>query len=304
MIRKILFIFSTLLVFFFLLNYPKSQQLINNYVYFSPCDIPITFRLGTISSQFNISQSEFLADVEEAANIWNNAYGKKLFSYDQKSSLPINLVYDGRQGISSDINNLNNQLEKQNKALNPQIEEYQNKVKEFESRLDKLNKQISYWNSKGGAPQDVFKQLTSEQSSLQKEADSLNAMARSLNQATTDYNAQVKDLNQEVNTFNQALQGKPEEGIYSSTPQGKQIIIYFNNTHKEFVHTIAHEMGHALGLPHNNNIRSVMYPRTNEIIAPSNDDLNSLVFACQKRSIFQNLIENIKTLVQQLQTQT
>lgn len=304
MIKKILLVLVAFLVLFFLLNPSKSQQLINSYIYFSPCDKPITYRLGTISPQFKISQSEFLSDIEDAADIWNRAYGKKLLSYDPKAHLPVSLVYDGRQGLSNNISDLNSQLEKQNRSLNPQIADYQTKVKDFQSRLDKLNQEVSYWNSKGGAPQDVYKQLTSEQSSLQQEAESLNAMARSLNQATTDYNSQVKNLNHEVNTFNQALQGKPEEGVYSVTEQGQQIIIYFDNTQNEFIHTIAHEMGHALGLQHNNNIRSIMYPRTNEIITPSSQDLNSLTLACQKRSIFQNLIDNVKILVKNFQTQS
>ena len=302
--KKLILLLAISGILFYLVFSGKLQILTNNYFYFSPCDKPIAFRLGTISPQFKISQSEFLNDVEDAADIWNKTYGKKLFIYDPKASLPISLVYDGRQGISNDINNLNSQLEKQTQTLNPQIEEYQNKVKDFQSRLDKLNQQISYWNSRGGAPEDVYKQLASEQSNLQQEADSLNTMAKSLNQATTDYNLQVKDLNREVNTFNQALQGKPEEGVYTTTSQGQQIIIYFDNGYKEFVHTIAHEMGHALGLAHNNNIKSIMYPRTNEIISPSNDDLNSLALACQKRSIFKNFIDNIKVLMQQIRTQT
>lgn len=304
MIKKILFVSAALLVLFFLLNLPKSQQLINSYIYFSPCDKPIEFRLGTISSQFKISQSEFLNDIEEAADIWNNTYGKKLFSYNAKAVFPISLVYDGRQGLSNDINNLNSQLEKQNQALNPQVQEYQIRVKDFQNRVDKLNQQVSYWNSHGGAPEDQYKKLTEEQRSLQQEAESLNAMAKSLNQSTTDYNSQVKTLNRDVSAFNQALQGKPEEEVYASTKDSRQIIIYFDNTHKEFVHTIAHEMGHALGIAHNNNIRSIMYPRTNEVVVPSKDDLNSLAAVCQKRSIFQNLINNIKVLVQQLRTQT
>lgn len=295
--KKIFFFVVFIVGFVLFLNLNKLSQLSNNFLYFSPCDNPVTFRLGTISPQFKISKTEFLIDAEEAADIWNRVYGKKIFSYDMKSELPINLVYDGRQGISDNIGDLNNQLEKQSQTLNPQIQEYQNKVKDFQSRLDKLNQQVSYWNGRGGAPEEVYKQLINEQSSLQQEADSLNAMAKSLNQSTTDYNSQVKDLNREVNTFNQALQGKPEEGVYISSQNGQQIIIYFNNTHNEFVHTIAHEMGHAIDLPHNNNIRSVMYPRTNEIITPSGEDLNSLALACQKRSIFRNLIDNANTLI-------
>ena len=51
---------------------------------------------------------------------------------------------------------------------------------------------------------------------------------------------------------------KPEEGIYD--PANQRIEVYFNINRSEMVHTIAHEFGHALDLPHNDNRLSIMFP--------------------------------------------
>jgi predicted Zn-dependent protease len=45
-------------------------------------------------------------------------------------------------------------------------------------------------------------------------------------------------------------------------------------------------MGHSLGLGHNSNPQSIMYPETNLITTPSVDDENALAQVCAKRSIF------------------
>ncbi len=80
---------------------------------------------------------------------------------------------------------------------------------------------------------------------------------------------------------------KPEEGIYISDENGRRIIIYFNISKNELVHTLAHEMGHALGIGHINSTTSIMYSRTTEILSLSNDDLTALSTVCRKISVFE-----------------
>ena len=295
--KIILLIVFLALVFTGFLNRTTLANTANNFLYQSPCQSPKTFRLGTVDPRFHITKDELLQDAQEAGGVWKNEQGMILMQYDPNSQMPINMVYDQRQYLDSQINNLNDQVAQQKDSLKPQIADYQQKAAEFKKESTDLNTQIDYWNTKGGAPQDVYNGLVAKQHSLQQEATQLSQMADQLNQSTDAYNQQIQQLNQKVNNYNNVLSYKPEEGLYTKDGTNEKIDIYFNNSRVELVHTLAHEMGHSLGLGHNSNPASVMYPYTNQAVTPSVDDENALTEVCKKQSVFAIAEQNIMYLI-------
>jgi DNA repair exonuclease SbcCD ATPase subunit len=281
-------------------NVPAVNAQVNNVLYSSPCATPKTFSIGTIDPRFNLSKDVLIQDAEEAGSVWKNDQGMVLMKYDPNSKLTINMVYDQRQSLDTQINSLNSQVQQQKQNLNPEISDYQKKVADYKQKSAALNTEIDYWNNKGGAPQDEYNKLNSEQKDLQTEETQLQQMASSLNQSTDQYNNQIQQLDQKVNNFNQALQYKPEEGLYIRNGNDEHIEIYFDNSRQELIHTLAHEMGHALGLQHNSNPQSIMYPQTTMAVTPSSDDLAALAQVCQKRSVFQTVATNVSELFQQV----
>ncbi len=292
----------TILIFTIILSLGYSQlnlhniQDLNNLFTYSYCDNPIHYKIDTVDPQFKISKEDFTANVDKAAQIWNRAENKNLFVYDPKGNLSINLIYDERQSLSNEINQLEGDIQNDKQSLNPKIDQYEKESADFKNKVAELNKKVQEWNSKGGAPPDEYKKIIDEQHFLQAEADKLNEMARSLNLSTREYNAEVGKLNQTINVFNNTLEQRPEEGIYKG-PENR-IEIYFNISQTELIHTLAHELGHALGISHINNPNAIMYFRTNQNIKLSTDDEKALEELCKRH----NYIEFVQIFVKDVIT--
>lgn len=267
-------------------------------LYFSVCDKPIAFHIGSVDPRFNISKAEFSSDVQQATSIWDKVADKQLFEENNRSALTINMVFDEKQYLVNQIDQLGNRLSQEKKTIQPEINQYESMSADFKKRVSDFNNEVAYWNAKGGAPPDEYEKLIKEQTDLQQTADQLNQMAQALNQSTEQYNQQITELNKTIGSFNQVIIERPEEGIYN--PNEDKIDIYFNVTHDELVHTIAHEFGHALGLSHVNDSSSIMYKMTSRTITATPQDIQALNLLCQKRNVFvvayNNIIQRLAAL--------
>ncbi len=263
--------------------YDRRASYASIYTALDPCKNPLSYRVDAVDRRFELTRDEVVKYSKEAADVWNDSVGRSLFVYDEAGTVSINMVFDSRQQASSNITKLDKNIDTEKGKLDQLIREHSTMVADFKNRLEAHNATVNSWNSRGGAPIEEYEKLVEEQKQLEIEAENLNEEAKRLNLATEDYNLQVGDLNRAIADFNEDLGRKPEEGLYIG-PENS-IEIYFNINRDELIHTIAHEFGHAKGVDHNNDPKSIMFPFSTTVIALSPQDLAGVLEVCRKRTI-------------------
>lgn len=248
----------------------------------SICDNPITYKIGSMDSRFNLSEEYFREKIEEAADTWESAYGKELFVYDSESKLDINLIYDERQENLDEIQDNETDVLNEAASVEEQNKIYEQKVADLEKQIEDLNEQIDYWNSKGGAPEAEFKYLTKMQEDLNKKAEELDNYANNLNKVVDEVNRNINNFNQMVSKFNNIVMEKPEIGLYTSGEE--KIDIYFFSDEDNLVDTLAHEMGHSLGLDHIEAEGAIMNPIISDDTLLTNADIELIKNYCSEHT--------------------
>lgn len=261
---------------------------------YSLCDEPIYYKIGQIDKEFGLSKDKLLAFTNQAGDIWNEKANRRLFVYRENGGerdLTIDLKFDKRQALKTKLDNLEGQVYKSDEELKQAIESFEGQVKDFNLRMAEFNSEILNWNEKGGAPQDVYRELQKKQEAFVEETKSLNKKNNDLSGAVKNFNLQVGVLNETIKDINIELSVRPEEGLFD--PNSNRIEIFFYSRQDELVHTLAHEFGHARGLNHVNGEKSIMYPFTTKILIPSDEDAGQLTEICRKRSV----AEDIKLII-------
>lgn len=244
---------------------------------------PIHYRIASIDPRFHVSMEQFIQITQQATDIWQKETGKVYFIYDPQAELAIHLIYSKQQVTTvnrqQDLSNLlqnkqqwqseNNEItlykqqieqatstiNQKQIALKNQLEQYQKDVKEF-----------NHGSSHKLTAQDLLRQqklLQQQSNQLQQEVAAHNQNIQLLNQKIGTLNQQQKHLAQSIDQFNLDQRAVPHlfhKGLF----ENNQILIFGFNSFDDLRLTLAHEFGHALGLGHTNDPKSLMYPKLQE----------------------------------------
>lgn len=266
----------------------------------SPCKKSMGYKIGAFDSRFGITAEQFIKTVDTSSSIWEEAVGKKLFYYDLQGPLTINLIYDERQEKTEKINDLALEIEnskdvaeslkrtqEQEKALYlasgeklmRDNEAYQVKYKAYAAKVDT-------YNTQGGAPKGEYEAMMLELEQLQQGAkdlemrrDDLLATMDSINKKVVRYNELVAYINGLIKKSNTLGAAEFTEGRF--VPRTNTVDIFQYNDSNKLLRVMTHELGHVLGINHNDNRYSIMYSFNSATTTTlSDEDREELVLLC------------------------
>lgn len=269
-----------------------------------PCSQPLEYSIGQIDPKFGLSKDDLVKLAGSAETVWEAPSGKNLFQYDPKVAFKINLIFDERQEqtlesgkLEENLNNLKlsqEAVEKQYSSLQGQytqkVSAYEKAVDSYHDRLKRYNTEVDFWNSQGGASPDKYDELQKEKkklkdlyNSLEKQRVEINNLAGKSNELITKENQIINRYNTDVATYKSKFGDTREfeKGLFN----GEGINIYQFQEKSDLELTLAHELGHYLGLAHVENPQSIMYyligDQNLDNPAPTEQDLAQLKTVCR-----------------------
>jgi hypothetical protein len=242
------------------------------------CKVPIAYRIGSIDERFELTPDEARAAASSAESMWEDATGRNLFTYDEDAEMVINFVFDGRQQYTTEERDLRAELDAKRNLSEEVREQYEDLVDDYEDLFDVYeerkrvyeeslaahNAEVARWNDTGGAPDDVYENLTNRQKMLSEEQKSLNAISYELNRLVSKINNISEEGNTLVSTYNSVVERyndrfAEEHEFTQGDYQGDKINIYQFIDEDELRLVLAHEFGHALSLDHVEDEKAIMH---------------------------------------------
>jgi predicted Zn-dependent protease len=247
-----------------------------------PCNEPLTYRIGNIDDRFGITEVELKKLMEEVSVLWSEATGNSVIHYHESGTINVNLIYAEQQLLTDSERQFRDRLSAEeqsisvaereyqhlNQTFNEMESEYREDSNRLQTEIEALNSWVNRMNNEGGFSDRDVEIFESRKQEIDQKTTELNRRAVQLQQAAERLNRTIDQLNRRidqknilVNEYNQTFTGTNRftQGAYENIGNQKRINIYQFSDHDELRLVIAHEVGHALGVGHVDNSKSIMY---------------------------------------------
>jgi hypothetical protein len=280
LLKNLLLLILGLIAGFYFLTYEKEEKIFTRAP--AVCEEPLTYQIGTIDSQFDITRKDVEIAMQTASALWSDALERPVTMMAEGTGITVNFIYDERQELVDGELRFRERIESEQFRMNQLQQQYDRNRDTFDSRsadyllladrakteLNELNSWVSQKNEEGGfTEQDVARfeerkeRVESMQQRVIREREVLDRLAAQLNREAEQLNQKIDENNQLVDRYNSEFSGENRftKASYQNSADGGMITVNMFLSKHELVLILAHELGHAFGLDHVSNPKSVMY---------------------------------------------
>lgn len=238
-----------------------------------PFDTRVRYKIGEIDPRFGLSREEVKRLSDEAVQIWHEGTGQQWFVYDEHARLSIDFVYDERQATTLAKQKAEKHIASEVDSHNAQSDALANQKQALDLEFQSLEARLNAWqvahnnayyrlqhNKNPAYHADLYMAYENtllEKRRLDSELSAFYAKQKTYNDTVDRLNANAERVRRTIDDAHAKFAPRQfHKGVFN----GKRIEIYEFESKDDLRLVLAHELGHALAIDHNDDPTSLMYP--------------------------------------------